>query len=89
MTFADNVILLFPAFLIGLAFGSLVAFALAGSSIPARFPRIVAGVAMGSAAGVLLFLATQQWWPPIVGPFILCPAGALAAAFLAIRVVRS
>ncbi len=71
--------MLFPAFLIGAAFGVMVVLGLAG---PAGLKNLrpVVFSAIGSAAGIVVFLLTDSWWPPVVGPFILCPAFAAAAA---------
>ncbi len=71
--------MLFPAFLIGSAFGMLIIFVLSGTGgVNDKRPLVFSVI--GSAAGVAAFLLTADFWPPVVGPFILCPAIALTAA---------
>ena len=84
MALSNNLILFFPAFLIGVAFGSLVPVAFAGDGLAQKIRRIVTSACLGSAVGIVLFLITEQWWPPVVGPFVLCPAVALVLSSAAI-----
>jgi hypothetical protein len=84
MPLSNNLILFFPAFLIGVAFGSLVPVAFAGEGLAQKIRRIVTGACLGSAVGILLYLLTQQWWPPVIGPFVLCPAASLVFSAAAI-----
>jgi hypothetical protein len=79
MDFAASVLMLFPAFLIGAAFGVGIIVVL-GDSAPFKAWPVLFSVG-GSLAGVAVFLLTADWWPPVVGPFILCPAFALISAF--------
>jgi len=65
----------------GSAFGILIVLVLAGSPGLKSIRPLAFSVA-GSLAGVVIFLITQNWWPPIVGPFILCPALAAASSVL-------
>jgi hypothetical protein len=83
------VLMLFPAFLIGSAFGILVALALAGfSALQANRAPIVWSIA-GAFAGLGLFLLTANWWPPVIGPFVLSPACAMAASLISMRQLSS
>ena len=83
MTPAETTFLVFPAFLIGAALGILVALALAGAARRKASGAPIAMAIGGSAAGVLIYLATPGWWPFIAGPFILTVALALAGAIVA------
>ena len=72
-----------PAFMIGTVFGALVGLGLLGERGSASRARAtLVRSAIGSAAGLLLFVATVSFWPPIVGPFMTCPATAIAAVLL-------
>ena len=80
---AADIFLIFPAFLIGAAFGALVGLGLLGTSGSAHRAWSSIRFSMaGSAAGAFIFFVTGQWWPPIIGPFVLCPALAIAATLL-------
>ena len=71
--------MLFPAFMIGAAFGVLLVVGLAGTAGLKTIRPVIFSLA-GSAVGLLVFGLTEVWWPPVIGPFILCPAiGALGA----------
>ena len=75
-----NIVPTVPAFLIGAVFGALVGLALAGEGANlSRARRVVLQSVIGSALGAVIFLATESWWPIIVGPFLTCPATAIAA----------
>ena len=80
---AADIFLIFPAFLIGAAFGALVGLGLLGSAGSAKrgWSAVRHSVA-GSAVGAVIFFVTAQWWPPIVGPFVLCPALAITATLV-------
>ena len=80
---AADIFLIFPAFLIGAAFGALVGLGLLGAAGAAHhvWHSIRVGMA-GSAVGAVIFFVTGQWWPPIIGPFVLCPALAITATLL-------
>ena len=82
MTPAETAFLVFPAFLIGAALGILVALALAGPERKKQRHRSIALSIGGSAAGVLIYLATPAWWPFIAGPFMLTTAAALGGALI-------
>ena len=82
----SNVIPTAPAFLIGAVFGVLVGLALLGESATLERARdAVIRSVIGSAVGAIIFLATASWWPPIIGPFLTCPATAVAVAILFLR----
>jgi CHASE2 domain-containing sensor protein len=81
MDYAASVLLLFPAFMIGAVFGILMTLGLAGRSGLKSLRPILFSIA-GSLLGILVFLLTQNWWPPVIGPFITCPALACLFAFL-------
>ena len=72
-------LMLFPAFLIGAAFGIMIVLVLAGSDGMKSKRPIILSVA-GSAIGAIVFLLTASAWPPVVGPFILCPFSAALSA---------
>jgi hypothetical protein len=76
--------MLFPAFLIGTAFGSMLMVALSGVEI-SKSGRAIKFSALGSMVGGAAFLLTMNWWPPVVGPFVLCPVTAAIAGFLGRR----
>ena len=84
MDFAANVLMLFPAFMIGATFGILLVMGLAGTAGLKTIRPIVFSVA-GSAVGLVIFAITGNWWPTVVGPFILCPAIAAGAALIGRR----
>ena len=71
--------MLFPAFLLGSAFGIMLVLVLSGPSGLQTARPVFYSVA-GSAAAIVLYLLTAGWWPPVVGPFALCPALAATAA---------
>ena len=79
MDLAASVLMLFPAFLIGAAFGIGIILVLADST-PFKARSVLFSIG-GSLAGIAVFLLTAEWWPPVVGPFILCPACAVISAF--------
>jgi hypothetical protein len=81
MDFAAQVLMLFPAFLIGAAFGILLIMGLAGTA-GLKTPRPIIFSIVGSLMGVVVFWFTEVWWPPVIGPFVLCPAIAGAAAVI-------
>jgi hypothetical protein len=82
-SFSDNIIPTAAAFLIGTVFGALVGLALMGESAsPAKARTAVIRSVLGSAIGAGIFLVTASWWPSITGPFLTCPAAAIAAAVL-------
>src|SRR5205823_9921018 len=70
--FAATVLMLFPAFMIGAAFGILVVMGLAGTAGLQTIRPIIFSV-VGSTIGLVGFGLTERWWPPGSGPFILCP----------------
>jgi hypothetical protein len=74
--------MILPALMIGTAFGMLVALALAGTDVLQhdRTPLIFA--AGGAALGAIIFLLTVNWWPPVIGPFILSPAGSMIGSLV-------
>src|SRR2546425_12173411 len=75
-----NIVPTAPAFLIGAVLGALVGLALMGEGASlSRARRPVLRSVIGSALGAVLFLATASWWPLIIGPFLTCPATAIAA----------
>jgi len=74
----------FPAFLIGAAFGIMIVMVLAGASGLKTSRPIVFSVC-GSGLGIVVFLLTQSLWPPVVGPFVLCPAIAMLSALIGRR----
>ena len=76
--------MVFPAFMIGSAFGILLIVGLAGTPGLKSLRPIVCSIA-GSLVGLVAFLFTQSWWPPVLGPFVLCPAFAAAAALIGRR----
>jgi len=80
MDFAASVLMLFPAFLIGAAFGVGIILVF-GDTTPFRARPVLFSVG-GSLAGIVVFLLTADWWPPVVGPFILCPTFAVIYAFV-------
>jgi hypothetical protein len=84
VNFAAGLLMLFPAFLLGCAFGILLALVLSGPAGLQNVRPIVFSVA-GSAVGVLLYLLTADWWPPVTGPFVLCPALSATAALAGLR----
>jgi len=82
----DELFLVVPAFMIGAVLGSLVGLGLGGEEASLEHGRrAVIRAATGSAAGVLIYLGTASWWPPIVGPFLTCPVAAMATALLFTR----
>ena len=74
-----DILLVFPAFLLGAGFGALVGLVLTSreESTTTALPAIRQGLA-GSAIGAVIFIATAAWWPPILGPFVACPAVSIA-----------
>ena len=82
MDVAARVLMLFPAFMVGAAFGILLVLVLAGSEGLKNFRPIVFSLA-GSLFGLVVFWLTERWWPPVIGPFICCPGIAAAGALLA------
>ena len=72
-----DLLLVFPAFLLGSAFGALFALVLLPGLPSAKsiWPLVRLSM-MGSAVGAILFTLTSPWWDPIVGPFVACPATA-------------
>ena len=81
--------MVFPALLIGTALGMLVALALAGTDtvLTNRTPLVFA--VTGAVLGVIIFLLTAAWWPPVIGPFILAPAGSMIASLISqLRLTR-
>jgi hypothetical protein len=84
VNFAAGMLMLFPAFLLGSAFGIMLVLVLSGPPGLQTARPIVFSVA-GSAAAILLYLVTADWWPPVIGPFVLCPALAATAAFVGRR----
>jgi hypothetical protein len=80
---SDNIIPTAAAFLIGTVFGALVGLALMGegTSLAQAWAAFIRS-ALGSAIGAGIFLVTASWWPPIIGPFLICPATAIAVAVL-------
>lgn len=86
MDFATGALMLFPAFLIGSAFGVMIVFVLAGGAVLQEKDKRAIGFSIaGSLAGVAVFLLTESLWPAVIGPFITCPALALAAALASKR----
>ena len=86
MDFATGALMLFPAFLIGSAFGVMIVFVLAGGAgLQAKDKRSIGFSIAGSFAGVIVFLLTANMWPDVIGPFIACPALALVAAIASKR----
>jgi len=82
----DDLFLIVPAFMIGTVLGSLVGLGLGGEEASLEHGRrAVIRAAAGSAAGALIYLGTAFWWPPIVGPFLTCPAAAMATSLLFTR----
>ena len=81
MDFAASVLMLFPAFMIGAAFGVLLVVGLAGTA-GLKTMRPVVFSFIGSTVGLATFVLTEAWWPPVVGPFILCPVLAAVAALI-------
>lgn len=78
----------FPAALIGSAFGILVALTLGRIDILyAKRSPVVWSIA-GSLAGIGIFLFTESWWPPVIGPFILSPACAIIASLIAVQLTK-
>jgi len=77
-----NLILFFPAFLMGSVFGVLTVVMRSGTDLSKNVRAVVFCVA-GSLAGGVIFLLTQSLWPPIIAPFILCPIVAAIAGFFA------
>lgn len=78
---------MFPAFMIGTGLGSLVALGIGkGASIGgSSMDRTIAAIglsAAGSVTGAILSVITAQWWPPIIGPFVLSTGLAIAAALM-------
>jgi hypothetical protein len=89
MDWTVAVLMLFPAVLIGSAFGILVALALVGvSGLQTERAPVVWSVG-GALLGIVLFLLTARWWPPVIGPFILSPACAMIASLIAARKLSS
>ena len=80
MDFPMVVLMVFPAFLIGVAFGIGIVLGLDGDHRSNKARPVIYSV-LGSMSGVVVFLLTANWWPPVVGPFILCPALAVISAF--------
>jgi hypothetical protein len=79
---AADILLMFPAFMIGSGLGSLVALGAGkGSSVDRTIAAIKLSAA-GSAVGAVISIVTAQWWPPIIGPFILCTGVAIATAIV-------
>jgi len=78
MDLAAPVLVFFPAFLIGAAFGILLVMVLSGTGGLNTMRPIVFSI-VGSLIGVVVSALTEAWWPPIIGPFVVCPA--IAAAF--------
>ena len=70
-----DLLLVFPAFLLGSAFGALFGLVLLPGPPSAKsiWPLVRLSIA-GSAAGAIVFTLTFGWWDPIVGPFVACPA---------------
>jgi hypothetical protein len=83
MDWALVVFMIFPAFLIGSVFGILVGLALTGSNL-LKDRAFLASPVAGALLGIVVFLLTAGWWPPVIGPFILSPAGAVAASLIAV-----
>jgi hypothetical protein len=81
MDFAATILMLFPAFMIGGAFGILLIMGLVGTSGLKTVRPIIFSL-VGSLLGLVIFGFTAAWWPPVVGPFILCPAIAAGAALI-------
>ena len=79
MDLAESALMLFPAFLIGAAFGVGITLVL-GDRAPFQARAVLFSIG-GSLAGIAVFLLTADWWPPVVGPFILCPALSVISAF--------
>jgi len=79
MDLAASVLMLFPAFLIGAAFGIGIILVL-GDGAPFKTRSVLFCIG-GSLTGIAVFLLTADWWPPVVGPFILCPTFAVISAF--------
>jgi hypothetical protein len=79
MDLAASALMLFPAFLIGAAFGVGIVLVF-GDSTPSKTRSVLFSIG-GSLAGIAVFLLTADWWPPVVGPFILCPACSVISAF--------
>ena len=83
LSFTDNIIPTAGAFFIGTVFGALVGLALMGEKASlAQARTAVIRSALGSAIGAGIFLVTASWWPSITGPFLTCPATAIAVAVL-------
>jgi hypothetical protein len=69
---STDLLLLFPAFLIGTGLGGLFTLGiLAKGGAFERNAQVLAACAGGSACGVALAALTESWWPPLVGPFVL------------------
>ncbi len=81
-------LMFFPAALIGSAFGILVALALTGINILQTNRSPVVWSVAGSFAGIVIFMFTESWWPPVIGPFILSPACAMIAALIAVHFMK-
>jgi len=79
VNFAAGLLMLFPAFLLGSAFGIMLVLVLSGAAGLQSARPVVFSVA-GSAVAILIYLVTADWWPPVIGPFALCPALSAAAA---------
>ena len=79
---AADIFLIFPAFLIGAAFGALAGLGLLGGNSVKQGWSAVRHSLAGSAIGAVLFFVTGQWWPPIIGPFLTCPILAVATTLL-------
>jgi len=84
MNFPAAVLLLFPAFMVGAAFGILLVLSLAGAE-GLKDLRPVTFSIVGSLAGLVVFWLTRNWWPPLVGPFVVCPVLAASAAVIVRR----
>jgi hypothetical protein len=80
--------MIFPAFLIGSVFGILVGLALTGANILQNRTFWASNIG-GALLGIIVFLLTAAWWPPVIGPFILSPVGAVAASLIAVLVKKS
>ena len=80
---ATDLLLLFPAFMIGTGLGSLFTIGMLGKGgTPERIGRTVAACAAGSVAGVVIAVLTESWWPPLVGPFVLAIGASVLTGFL-------
>ena len=82
MDWTITAFLVFPALLIGTAMGILVSVALSGVNILEMKRAAIFYSIGGAVLGVVVFLATADWWPAVIGPYILSPAGAIAGALL-------